>query len=292
MGTTSFDINFTPDVLEEIKAEEGVDAYHAGINASHIRSVYQNIPAELNLLLHKFGNYFTIMLADALCENTSLESVCLEMNHIGDRGAKALAWALSMNHSILKIDLSNNNIGSEGIRALAHGPMRQNRSIVSWNLSENMRRRPPESFHEVKAVYREVIASLRTSKCLLYYQGPYANELEDTIKTNRVRAEMLAAMLVQNLITFSADQIYDLQESYGAVIYTLKESGYSREQIVAMFNRQKKAAAEYHCRITMPTIPEIRESDGFLKHVSHNVPSRVSEVPLETSRTNKKRVSS
>lgn len=264
MSQTPYDAYFSPEALEDIYVQEGVDAYHARVNGAHIRSVYQNIPESLNLFFHKFGNYFTIMLSDALCENSSVESIGLEMNQIGDRGAKALAWALTINRSVMKVDLSNNGIGKEGILALARGPMRQSAVIVSWNLTENMNRKRMEAFSEVDAAYREVIFMLRQNKSLLQYHGPYEHLLGPTIAANKLRAEMLADILLHAPEEVTLEQLQHIQEAYGALYYVLRESGYTRKAVISLFSRLEPAAAKYRVRITMPSIPEIRATHHFM----------------------------
>lgn len=264
MSTTPFDAYFSPEALEKIRLCEGVDAYHARVNGAHIRSVYQNIPTSLNLFFHKFGNYFTILLADALCENTSVETLGLEMNQIGNRGAKALAWALSVNHSVLKVDLSNNHIGAEGILALAHGAMRQSRMIVSWNVTENMNRQHHEAFSDVERAYHEVIAILRQSKTVLEYHGPYERDLKATIQANRMRVELLADIVLHNPESITREQLADLQEAYGALYHLFRDSGYSRQAVITLFSRVEKVAARYHCTIRVPCIPEIRATAHFM----------------------------
>lgn len=279
MSSAPFDAYFTPEALEEIKREEGVDPYHARINGAHIRSVYQNIPASLDLFFHKFGNYFTILLADALCENDSVETLGLEMNQIGDKGAKALAWALSINRSVLRVDLSNNHLGAEGVQALARGPMRQNPSIVSWNLTNNMNRACNESFDSVDKAYREALEMLRLSKSVLEYHGPYERLLEPTFVANRMRAELLTDVILHAPEAMSCDQFDDLQDAYGAVMYILRESGFNRASIIKIFSRLEKQAALYHRRVMQPVMSQIRATSHFLpgKHTMTVIPSRASE---------------
>ncbi len=264
MSSVLFDAYFPPEVLDEIKREEGVDPYHARINGAHIRSVYQNIPTSLDLFFHKFGNYFTILLADALCENDSVETLGLEMNQISDKGAKALAWALSINRSILRVDLSNNHLGAEGVLAMARGPMRQNPSIVSWNLTNNMNRACNESFEVVDKAYCEVVEMLRLSKSVLEYHGPYQQFLQPTFVANRMRAELLTDVILHAPDAMSGDQFDDLQDAYGAVIYILRESGFNRASIVKIFSRLEKQAALYHRRVIQPVMSEIRATSHFL----------------------------
>ncbi len=264
MSTELFDAYFSPEALEDIRLLEGIDAYHARVNGAHIRSVYQNIPSSLNLFFHKFGNYFTILLADALCDNSSIETLGLELNHIGDRGAKALAWALSINRSLLKVDISNNHIGAEGILALARGPMRQSRNIVSWNISENMNRNKHEAFKDVERAYREVIAMLRQSRTILEYHGPYQNELISVIEANRMRGELMCDIILYAPEVITREQLLDLQDSYGAVYYILKNSGFSREEIIALFTRIDTVARQHRLSVTVPSIPEIRATPHFM----------------------------
>lgn len=260
MSASPFDVYFSPQALEDIRLQEGVDAYHARVNGAHIRSVYQNIPEQLNLFFHKFGNYFTILLADALSENDSLEALGLELNHIGNRGAKALSWALSINRSVMRVDLSSNHIGAEGVLALARGPMRHNRTIVSWNLSENMNRARCEPFSDVEKAYREVIASLKLNKAVLEYHGPYERELQATLHANRLRSELLADIALHAPGGFTRQQLLDFQESYGAVYCTLKSSGFTKAAITKIFARVSKSAAAHEVCIRIPAIPHIRET--------------------------------
>lgn len=263
MSVAPFDVYFPPHALEEIYEQEGVDSYHARINGAHIRSVYHNIPSSLDLFMHKFGNYFSILLADALCENNSVETIGLEMNQIGDRGAKALAWALCINNAVRKLDLGNNHIGPEGIAALAHGPMQHNRSIVAWNLADNASQTSTPSPEETDAAYQEVVAALRTNKALLEYQGPRAAELDATITENRMRAELLAEIIINAPVSMTKDQLDDVRDAMGAVIYILRDSGYSHEAVAKLFARLEPMAARYHCRIALPGIPEIRASSDL-----------------------------
>lgn len=278
MSAPLFDAYFSSEALEEIRTQEGVDAYHARINGSHIRSVYQNIPASLDLFCHKFGNYFTILLSDALCENDSVESIGLEMNQVGDRGAKALAWALCINRSVLRLDLSNNRIGVEGIRALVNGPMCRNPMMVSWRLSDNMNRERNDSFRDVEKVYREAIAMLRRSKSVLEYHGPYERDLEDTLAANRLRAELLAEIIMYSPENITKGQMEDLLESQGSVIYVLRESGCSREMVTKLFAGIAKTAERFHRSFALPTVPQVRPTLHFLPQEEDSEDAR---LPME-----------
>ena len=54
------------------------------------------------------------ILAPALAEMTSLETIYLYNNNIGAEGAKYLAKSLKVNTSLKDIELRGNNIGAEG----------------------------------------------------------------------------------------------------------------------------------------------------------------------------------
>ena len=58
-------------------------------------------------------------LAQALRVNTSLSSLDLRSNSIGDEGANSLAEALIVNTSLSSLDLGYNSIGDEGANSLA-----------------------------------------------------------------------------------------------------------------------------------------------------------------------------
>ncbi|KAL0240049.1 hypothetical protein GEMRC1_010156 [Eukaryota sp. GEM-RC1] len=58
-------------------------------------------------------------LADALKVNTSVKSIDLQWNCIGDVGARALADALKFNDTVTNVDLFANSIGDDAVRALA-----------------------------------------------------------------------------------------------------------------------------------------------------------------------------
>ena len=75
-------------------------------------------------------------LSEALEKNTSLTSISLSSNNIGDNGVKALAEALKKNTSLTSIFIVNNNITDDGMKALAEA-LKENTSISppSQNLS-------------------------------------------------------------------------------------------------------------------------------------------------------------
>ena len=78
-----------------------------------------------------------IALVDALKINTSIRSVDLSYNKIGDEGAIALADALKINKSIRSLNLSqHNHITDVGARALLDA-LKINTSIVTLDLSYN-----------------------------------------------------------------------------------------------------------------------------------------------------------
>ncbi|NGX38634.1 MAG: hypothetical protein K1000chlam2_01810, partial [Chlamydiae bacterium] len=75
-------------------------------------------------------------LAAAFERNSSLESLILRYNSIGDKGAKALAASLLINQSLLKLDLSDNDIADERAKALAPF-LEKNQTLLKLDLSSN-----------------------------------------------------------------------------------------------------------------------------------------------------------
>ncbi|KAL0242542.1 hypothetical protein GEMRC1_005105 [Eukaryota sp. GEM-RC1] len=78
----------------------------------------------------------SMLLIEALKTNTTVTSVTLVGNSIGDEGARALAGALKVNSSVTSVDLCFNSIGDEGARALA-GALKVNSSVTSVILGSN-----------------------------------------------------------------------------------------------------------------------------------------------------------
>ena len=79
---------------------------------------------------------FRCILFLALRVNTSLTSLNLSRNSIGDEGANSLSQALRVNTSLTTLNLSYNSIGDEGANFLSQA-LRVNTSLTSLNLSAN-----------------------------------------------------------------------------------------------------------------------------------------------------------
>ncbi|XP_067041367.1 protein NLRC3-like isoform X2 [Acropora muricata] len=79
---------------------------------------------------------FTNVLTRALRVNTSLSSLNLHCNSIGDEGANSLAQALRVNTSLSSLDLSRNSIGNDGVKSLTQA-LRVNTSLSSLDLFGN-----------------------------------------------------------------------------------------------------------------------------------------------------------
>jgi Ran GTPase-activating protein (RanGAP) involved in mRNA processing and transport len=80
-------------------------------------------------------------LAKALIGTTTLQTIILSSNYIGDLGAEALAQFLSVNRSVTSLQLGNNNIGDEGGQKICQAVLNnQNRKWIVfahevWNNS-------------------------------------------------------------------------------------------------------------------------------------------------------------
>ena len=90
----------------------------------------------LNLFENHIGDEGANSLSEALRVNTSLTSLGLSTNSIGDEGANSLSEALRVNTSLTSLDLSANSIGDEGANSLSEA-LRVNTSLTSLHLSAN-----------------------------------------------------------------------------------------------------------------------------------------------------------
>jgi NLR family CARD domain-containing protein 3 len=81
-------------------------------------------------------NSLMAALANALADNTTLKSLSLARNGIGDIGIVALAEALRHNQSLSALSLWGNQISDQGIFAFAE-MLTQNRSLTVIWLSQN-----------------------------------------------------------------------------------------------------------------------------------------------------------
>jgi hypothetical protein len=77
-----------------------------------------------------------LALATALHSNTTLTSLNLGYNHIGDEGVPALATALMINKTLTSLNLKGNQIGPAGAQALAAALM-NNKTLTSFDLRSN-----------------------------------------------------------------------------------------------------------------------------------------------------------
>ncbi|XP_067041353.1 protein NLRC3-like [Acropora muricata] len=92
--------------------------------------------SSLDLARNSIGNEGANSLAQALRVNTSLSSLALAFNSIGNEGANSLAQALRVNTSLSSLKLTWNSIGYEGANSLAQA-LRLNTSLSSLDLSWN-----------------------------------------------------------------------------------------------------------------------------------------------------------
>ena len=90
----------------------------------------------LDLSENSIGDEGASSLSEALRVNTSLTSLDLSENSIGDEGASSLSEALRVNTSLTSLDLSENSIGDEGASSLSEA-LRVNTSLTSLDLSDN-----------------------------------------------------------------------------------------------------------------------------------------------------------
>ncbi|KAF9556315.1 hypothetical protein EC968_008315 [Mortierella alpina] len=97
---------------------------------SHLRKLSLEMKAE------KIGVKSLGLLSEALKTNSTVATLDLWDNSIGDDGAKTLAEALKTNRTVATLNLSGNSIGSDGAKALAEA-LKTNRTVATLNLAEN-----------------------------------------------------------------------------------------------------------------------------------------------------------
>ena len=85
---------------------------------------------------NNIGDVRATALAEALRQNSILKKIYLGGNSIGDEGAKALAEALRKNKTLQVITLRDNNIGPEGAKELAEA-LRHNTALETMVLNSN-----------------------------------------------------------------------------------------------------------------------------------------------------------
>ena len=90
----------------------------------------------ISLISNKIGDGGVKELAEALKKNTSLTSIKIVDNNITDDGMKALAEALKENTSLISVDLFANNITKDGVKALDEA-LKENTSIMNMTLEPN-----------------------------------------------------------------------------------------------------------------------------------------------------------
>ena len=107
----------------------------------------------VNILTHHLKLNYTMRVLDLSCNQicfqgvkfisdyiaeskTSLQSIILSNNKLGNQGAKIFAQGIAYNRSIVHVDLTSNMISDEGICRLAEG-FAENESVVSLKLFWN-----------------------------------------------------------------------------------------------------------------------------------------------------------
>ena len=137
--------------------------------------------SSLDLRFNSIGNEGVNSLAHALRVNTSLSSLGLSGNSIGCEGANSLAQALRVNTSLFSLDLFLNSIGYEGANSLAHA-LRVNTSLSSLDLHKNtIGNEGANSLAQALRVNTS-LSSLDLSRNSIGYEG--ANSLAQALRVN------------------------------------------------------------------------------------------------------------
>ncbi|RIB25381.1 hypothetical protein C2G38_2241418 [Gigaspora rosea] len=104
-------------------------------NHQHTAEDYKSA-STWDLSFNKCGLKNLNELIKALCKDTMLTSLNLDMNYLGSEGGKALAGALCKNSTLTSLDIQYNNLGSEGGKALANA-LCKNTTLTYLNLWNN-----------------------------------------------------------------------------------------------------------------------------------------------------------
>ena len=140
-------------MLAKIGTEKGIMLSGMTRNQTEAKFISQNLkPAEailiasdlqfmavltrLELQMNSIGNGGAKAISEALKVNPVLTNLRLFDNNIGDDGAKAIAEALKVNPVLTNLLLSGNNIGDDGAKAIAEA-LKVNRVLTSLGLSSN-----------------------------------------------------------------------------------------------------------------------------------------------------------
>jgi len=77
-----------------------------------------------------------VAISEALKRNTSLTTLDLHDNEIGDIGLKSISNVLPQNSSLIELNLYDNSIGDEGATIMSQA-LKQNTSLTKLPLSDN-----------------------------------------------------------------------------------------------------------------------------------------------------------
>jgi serine/threonine protein kinase/Ran GTPase-activating protein (RanGAP) involved in mRNA processing and transport len=132
----------------------GVDCVAAVLNRSESLT-------SLDLCYNRIGQNISVM-ADALRKNTTLKTLKLSGNRLGDQGAERLVRALLQHGALTHLSLQNNEIRDQGARALAE-LLRKNNKITHLHVDANNIGSPGQQALE---------NALSTNTSVLEYTGP------------------------------------------------------------------------------------------------------------------------
>ena len=88
----------------------------AVVDLASLLSEQSNCKLEELYLRHcNISSEGTVAFATALCKNSTLRNVNLDLNRIGQDGAAAISQMLSQNRTLRGIDLDDDSMGEEGV---------------------------------------------------------------------------------------------------------------------------------------------------------------------------------
>jgi hypothetical protein len=156
--------------------------------------------ASLDLSWNFMGDDGGRVIADLLRCNGTLTSLALSFNNLGEAGGRELAEALRVNATLTSLDLSHNNLREEGGWHLAQA-LRTNTTLVSLKLDYN----------ELEDEGGRAIAEALRCNTTLSSLGLRVNLLGE--ETMRALSELMRGYTTLTSLSLDSNDVWDFNES-------------------------------------------------------------------------------
>ncbi|XP_044178511.1 protein NLRC3-like isoform X2 [Acropora millepora] len=159
----------------------GRDFFHPLFPALFLALRVNTSLTSLDLRYNSIGDEGASSLSEALRVNTSLTSLDLRYNSIDDEGASSLSEALRVNTSLTSLDLGKNSIHAEGAHSLSEA-LKVNTSLTSLDLGVNSIGAEGANFLSEALRVNTSLTSLVLSINSIHADG--AHSLSEALKVN------------------------------------------------------------------------------------------------------------